>query len=123
MPGVSFDVDALRTKYAFERDRRIRDDGIAQYVEIAGPFAGFAKDPWSDPGFTRSPLSDEVDVAIIGAGFGGLLTGARLRELGVATSGLSTRPPTWAAPGTGTGIQGSPVTSSRTCTCRCSRSW
>ena len=30
-----------------------------------------------------TPLTDEVDVAIIGAGFGGLLTGARLRELGV----------------------------------------
>ncbi len=66
-----------------ERDRRLRPDGIAQYVEITGAFAGFAKDPWSDPDFTREPLSDEVDVAIIGAGFGGLLTGARLRELGV----------------------------------------
>jgi cation diffusion facilitator CzcD-associated flavoprotein CzcO len=80
---VGFDVEALRWKYAFERDRRLRPDGIAQYVEIAGPFAGFAKDPWSDPDFTREPLSDEVDVAIIGAGFGGLLIGARLRELGV----------------------------------------
>ena len=74
-PGVMFDVDALREKYALERDRRLRPDGIAQYVEIAGPFAGFAEDPWSDPHFTRDPLSDEVDVAIIGAGFGGLLTG------------------------------------------------
>ena len=80
---MAFDVDALRTKYAIERDRRLRADGIAQYIEITGPFAGFAKDPWSDPEFTREPLSDEVDVAIIGAGFGGLLTGARLRELGV----------------------------------------
>jgi cation diffusion facilitator CzcD-associated flavoprotein CzcO len=80
---VAFDVDALRQKYALERDRRIRPDGIAQYVEIAGQFAGFADDPWSDPHFARDPLSDEVDVAIIGAGFGGLLTGARLRELGV----------------------------------------
>ena len=80
---MAFDVDALRQKYALERDRRIRPDGIAQYVEIAGQFAGFADDPWSDPHFARDPLSDEVDVAIIGAGFGGLLTGARLRELGV----------------------------------------
>jgi cation diffusion facilitator CzcD-associated flavoprotein CzcO len=80
---VAFDVDALREKYAFERDRRLRPDGIAQFVEIAGAFAGFAEDPWSDPGFTREPLSDEVDVAIVGAGFGGLLTAARLRELGV----------------------------------------
>jgi cation diffusion facilitator CzcD-associated flavoprotein CzcO len=80
---VEFDVDVLRKKYALERDRRLRPDGIAQYVEIAGPFARFADDPWCDPGFTRAPLTDEVDVAIIGAGFGGLLTGARLRELGV----------------------------------------
>lgn len=83
MPGVEFDVDALRRKYALERDRRLRPDGIEQYVEITGVFADFATDPWSDAEFTREPLSDEVDVAIIGAGFGGLLTGARLRELGV----------------------------------------
>ncbi len=83
MPGVEFDVDALRQKYAQERDRRLRPDGIAQYVEISGVFADFANDPWSDQEFTRGPLTDDIDVAIIGAGFGGLLTGARLRELGV----------------------------------------
>ena len=80
---MSFDADALRAKYAEERRRRLRDDGIAQYVEVAGPFARFAEDPWADPTFTREPITDEVDVAIVGAGFGGLLTGARLRELGV----------------------------------------
>jgi cation diffusion facilitator CzcD-associated flavoprotein CzcO len=80
---VGFDVDALREKYAAERDRRLRPDGIDQYVEIAGPFARLAEDPWCDPGFARAPLYDEVDVAIIGAGFGGLLTGARLRDAGV----------------------------------------
>ena len=82
-PEVAFDADALREKYARERDKRLRPDGIAQYVEIAGPFADFAEDPWSEPQFTRAPLTDDVDVAIVGAGFGGLLIGARLRELGV----------------------------------------
>jgi cation diffusion facilitator CzcD-associated flavoprotein CzcO len=82
--GMTFDVDALRRKYAEERARRLRPDGIAQYVETAGAFARFAEDPWVDGTFTREPLTDEVDVAIVGAGFGGLLTGARLRELGVA---------------------------------------
>ncbi len=81
--GCAFDVDALRAKYAEERARRLRPDGIGQYVEIAGEFARFADDPWVDGEFTREPLTDEVDVAIIGAGFGGLLTGARLRQLGV----------------------------------------
>jgi cation diffusion facilitator CzcD-associated flavoprotein CzcO len=80
---VDIDVDALRARYAAERDRRLRPDGIAQYVEIAGSFAAFADDPWSEPNFTRAPLRDDIDVAIVGAGFGGLLLGARLRELGV----------------------------------------
>lgn len=81
--GLTFDVDALRRKYAEERARRLRPDGIAQYVETAGAFARFAEDPWAQGTFTREPLTDEVDVAVVGAGFGGLLTGARLRELGV----------------------------------------
>ncbi|ORW85079.1 flavin-containing monooxygenase [Mycobacterium sherrisii] len=81
--GSAFDVDALRRKYAQERARRLRPDGIDQYVEIAGEFAAFAEDPWADAKFSRQPRTDEVDVAIVGAGFGGLLTGARLRELGV----------------------------------------
>ncbi len=81
--GCAIDVDALRQKYADERARRLRPDGIAQYVEIAGEFAQFADDPWVDGQCAREPLTDEVDVAIVGAGFGGLLTGARLRELGV----------------------------------------
>lgn len=80
-----FDPNALRDKYSRERQRRLRDDGIDQYVEVAGRFARFAHDPWANPGFTREPLFDEVDVAIVGAGFGGLLTGARLRELGVSS--------------------------------------
>jgi hypothetical protein len=71
----SFDPDALRDRYARERDRRLRPHGIDQYVEIAGRFASFADDPWADADFTREPIADTVDVAIVGAGFGGLLTG------------------------------------------------
>ncbi|KDE98892.1 monooxygenase [Mycolicibacterium aromaticivorans JS19b1 = JCM 16368] len=84
MTGLPFDPDALRARYAREREIRLRPDGIGQYVEVAGDFAGFASDPWSGAPEPREPVTDEVDVAIIGAGFGGLLTGARLRELGVA---------------------------------------
>ncbi|OBJ92023.1 monooxygenase [Mycobacterium gordonae] len=89
--GRTFDVEALRQKYAQERSRRLRPDGIAQYVEIAGEFARFAADPWADGNFTREPVTDEVDVAIVGAGFGGLLTGVRLRQLGVESIRLIDR--------------------------------
>ncbi|MDP7737719.1 flavin-containing monooxygenase [Mycobacterium paragordonae] len=89
--GRTFDVEALRQKYAQERSRRLRPDGIAQYVEIAGEFARFAADPWAEGNFTREPVTDEVDVAIVGAGFGGLLTGVRLRQLGVESIRLIDR--------------------------------
>ena len=80
-----FDPDALRRRYREEREKRLRPDGAGQYVELKGPFAGFAADPWAKPGFRRAPVAEEVDVAVIGGGFGGLLTGARLRQHGVAS--------------------------------------
>jgi cation diffusion facilitator CzcD-associated flavoprotein CzcO len=80
---LGFDPDALRAKYLAERDKRLRADASAQYVEIAGQFAHYLDDPYIEPGFARAPLTDEVEVAVIGGGFGGLLVGARLREAGV----------------------------------------
>jgi cyclohexanone monooxygenase len=80
---LNFDPDALREKYKRERDKRVRPEGNAQYVNVEGKFAHFVDDPYVDPGFTREPLTDDVDLAIIGAGFGGLLMGARAREAGI----------------------------------------
>jgi cyclohexanone monooxygenase len=79
----AFDAEALREKYRQERDKRLRDDGNSQYVEVKGEFAHFVDDPYVEPGFEREPLTDDVEVAVIGGGFGGLLAGARLREAGV----------------------------------------
>ena len=78
-----FDPEALRERYRQERDKRLRPDGNAQYVEITGVFEHYLEDPYVEPGFTREPLTDEVEVVVIGGGFGGLLAGARLREGGV----------------------------------------
>ena len=83
MGDLRFDPDALREKYREERDKRVRPDANDQYVEVEAEFSEYVDDPYVEPGFTRAPLSDEVEVAIIGGGFGGLLMGARLREAGV----------------------------------------
>ncbi|MFZ5913539.1 MAG: flavin-containing monooxygenase [Pseudomonadota bacterium] len=80
---LDYDPDELKKKYLAERDKRLRADGNRQYREITGEFAHFVTDPYVEPGFTREPLFDEVDVIVIGGGFGGLLAGARLREAGV----------------------------------------
>ena len=76
------DVEALRARYAAERDRRIRPDGATQYRRAAGSFGYYAKDPYT-PRVEREPFTDSVEVLVVGGGFGGLLTGARLREAGV----------------------------------------
>ncbi|HJO25364.1 MAG: NAD(P)/FAD-dependent oxidoreductase [Myxococcota bacterium] len=80
-PG--FDAELLRAKYREERDKRLRADANDQYLEVEGEFAHFLDDPYIEPGFEREPLADEVEVAVIGGGFGGILVAARLREAGV----------------------------------------
>ncbi|MGZ6017021.1 MAG: flavin-containing monooxygenase, partial [Phenylobacterium sp.] len=80
---LGFDPEALRAKYREERDKRLRADGNAQYREIAGEFAHYLEDPYVKPGFNRAPLSDEVEVVVVGGGFGGQLAAARLREAGI----------------------------------------
>ncbi|HEY2885532.1 MAG TPA: NAD(P)/FAD-dependent oxidoreductase [Rhizomicrobium sp.] len=80
---LGFDPASLKKKYLAERDKRLRTDGNEQYREIKGDFAHYLDDPYVEPGFTRAPLTDEVEVVVIGGGFGGLLAGARLREAGV----------------------------------------
>ncbi len=78
-----FDSDALRQKYREERDKRLRTDANDQYVEVKGRFAHYLDDPYVEGDFEREPLTDEVEVLVVGGGFGGLLAGARLRQAGV----------------------------------------
>ena len=76
------DRQAVLERYLEERDKRIRTDGNDQYVEPTGRYAHFLDDPHV-PAVEREPIDDDVEVAVIGAGFAGLLVGARLREAGI----------------------------------------
>lgn len=80
---LDFDPVKLKEKYRFERDKRVRQEGNDQYIEVTAEFSKYVDDPYVEPGFTREPLFDEVEVIIIGGGFGGLLAGARFREIGI----------------------------------------
>jgi cyclohexanone monooxygenase len=80
--GVS-DAEAIREKYRQERDKRIRPAGTDQYNFAEGEYAHFEDDPYAGPPVPREPVREEMDVVIIGAGFGGLQTAATLRSAGV----------------------------------------
>ena len=73
--------DTLKKRYRAERDKRLRPDGNAQYLRLQGQLSDYLEDPYT-PRLEREPVTDHVTVAFIGAGFAGLVTGARLVEAG-----------------------------------------
>jgi cyclohexanone monooxygenase len=79
---VEVDLDAVRELYRREREKRIHPEGSAQYRPMTDELAHFTDDPYTER-FEREPVTDVVEVAILGGGFGGLLLGARMREIGV----------------------------------------
>ncbi|THD78550.1 MAG: NAD(P)/FAD-dependent oxidoreductase [Phenylobacterium sp.] len=79
--NLDFDPDALRRKYEDERAKRVRPDGIRQYHQVDGKLSYFHEDPYSER-VEREPLEDEVEVLVIGGGWAGLMTAAKLTEAG-----------------------------------------
>jgi cyclohexanone monooxygenase len=79
-----FDPETLKKKYEQERDKRLalRPAGNTQYVKMEGVLAHYLDDPYTERQ-ERPARDEEVDVAILGGGFGGLLAAARLKESGI----------------------------------------
>lgn len=77
------DRAALRARYRAERDKRLRSDGNNQYLEATGRYAHLLDDPYT-PVTPRNALNIDMQVLVVGAGFGGLVTAARLRQAGVS---------------------------------------
>jgi cyclohexanone monooxygenase len=76
-------VEEAREKYRVEREKRLRADGVAQYKELVGDYEEFDRDPYVEPGFTRPSVREEVDVVIVGGGFGGMIASYQLTKLGI----------------------------------------
>lgn len=77
------DIPAVRDKYRKEREKRLRTDGQSQYFRPTGKVAAdYAADPHT-PVRPRAPLSEETDVLILGAGWGGIMAAYHLTQAGV----------------------------------------
>jgi cyclohexanone monooxygenase len=78
------DAGAVLDRYNKERDKRKLGLGNSQCIDTAGQFGRYAEvDPSATPIVPRDPIVGEVEVLIVGAGFGGILTAARLSEVGI----------------------------------------
>ena len=84
--SLGFDPDALAQRYSAEREKRIRPDAESQFVQLSNdsPFANkyLEEDPYCTAS-ERAPLKDEREVIVIGGGWVGMLTAARLIQAGV----------------------------------------
>ena len=77
------DLAALRERYREEKERR-RNLGDRRYHDLHQDFSHLLADPHATP-VARESVDDAVDVLVVGGGFGGLLSAARLKEAGVAS--------------------------------------
>lgn len=76
-------LEDAREKYRIEREKRLRADGIRQYKELKGDYEEFDRDPYVEPGFSRDAIIEDVDVVIVGGGFGGMIEAANLTKAGI----------------------------------------
>lgn len=83
-------ASSARQKYDQERSKRIRSEGISQFVDLyqLEKLQRFKQDPWVDRknaahvNGTSPTEVDRSEILIIGAGYGGLLYAVRLLEAG-----------------------------------------
>jgi hypothetical protein len=54
--GSALDAEALRQRYARERDKRLHPKKNQQWTDIEAGLAHLANDPHADAGFTRAPI-------------------------------------------------------------------
>ena len=80
---TDIDIDALREKYARERLKRLRDEGSQQYIELKDEYAKFYETDPHTPRIERDAITEEIDVAVLGGGFAGLISAARIKQQGV----------------------------------------
>ena len=84
-PPDDIDIPALREKYRRERGKRLRSEGQEQYLRTTGDFVDqYERDPHT-PFKARDPISEDLDVAILGSGWSGLLAAYHLRVAGVSS--------------------------------------
>jgi cation diffusion facilitator CzcD-associated flavoprotein CzcO len=78
------DIVSLREKYRQERDKRLNPRRTQQYVQATGDFAGMYESDPHMPVLPRAPVTEDIEVAVLGAGWSGILSAYHLKQAGVS---------------------------------------
>jgi cation diffusion facilitator CzcD-associated flavoprotein CzcO len=81
MPHDHPSLEEARERYARERAKRLREEGLKQYGSLGDH--DLDRDPWADPAYDRDPLELDTTVVIMGGGFAGMLTAVQLLRRGI----------------------------------------
>jgi cyclohexanone monooxygenase len=76
--GATFNAEEQAKYRVFKEARR----GAADYMAMEGEFKKYLDDVYSEPPIPREALTDECEILVVGAGFGGLLLWHRLSDAG-----------------------------------------
>ncbi|KZV93345.1 FAD/NAD(P)-binding domain-containing protein [Exidia glandulosa HHB12029] len=93
-PGTAAPDPAIQQKYVEERNKRIRAEGSAQFVDLnKSDQKILSEDPWADHAALNAaePVlkdGDSVKFLVLGAGYGGLLFAVRLIQEGLSASDI-----------------------------------
>lgn len=88
------ELEDINKRYQKEREKRLRADGLAQFVDIetVEKFARAVRNAWPDPVYDKMApaLKDgsRCEFLFVGAGYGSLLTAVRLLDAGVAAEDI-----------------------------------
>ena len=83
-------TDNLNAKYQQEREKRIKVEGLSQYLPGSkGSLYALDVDPWTDSDTKiHQPVQDSghAKIVVFGAGYGGICAAIRCLESGAASS-------------------------------------
>ncbi|KAJ7851637.1 hypothetical protein B0H14DRAFT_821873 [Mycena olivaceomarginata] len=93
--GTAVADPAIRQKYIEERNKRLRPEGLGQFVRVAdsAQFKYLGNDPWVDHAAlnAKAPVlsdGDDIKFLVLGAGYGGLLFAVYLIEAGFSAADI-----------------------------------
>ena len=82
---LDIDIAAIEQRYREERERRLRADNAEQFISVGSSKKleekYFLDDPYT-PVQEREPENIDIDFLVVGGGWVGMVTGARLKEAG-----------------------------------------